>query len=106
MTDFPSLSYTSVSEIPAYPFRCPRPPPESLLTPPGDTGEATDEYRDRRNETHLSNSVKIEIRERISLLYITVGYLTHCPSTKEYLKVFFKIDILTTGTPYSVILLR
>ena len=41
-----------------------------------------------------------------SLSYITVGYLTHCPSTKEYLKVFFKIDILTTGTPYSLILLR
>ena len=105
MTDFPSLSYTSASEIPTL-SGAPRPPPESLLTPPGDTGEATDEYRDRRNETHLSDSGKTEIRERISLLYTTVGYLTHCPSTKEYLKVFFKIDILTTGTPYPVILLR
>ena len=112
MTDFRSLSYTSASEIlslsgaPRPPPPAPRPPPESLLTPPGDTAEATDEYRDRRNETHLSDSVKLEIRKRIFLLYITVGYLTHCPSTKEYLKVFFKIDILTTGTPYPVILLR
>ena len=62
MTDFPSLSYTSVSEIPTL-SHAPRPPPESLLTPPRDTGEATDDYRDRRNETHLSDSVKIEIRE-------------------------------------------
>ena len=90
MTDFRSLSYTSASEIPSLSGAPhPRPPPESLLTPPGDTGEATDEYRDRRNETHLSDSVKLEIRKRIFLLYITVGYLTHCPSTKEYFKVFF-----------------
>ena len=101
-----SFPFIYFSKWNSYPLRCPRPPPESLLTPPGDTGEATDEYRDRRNETHLSDSVKIEIRKRIFLLYITVGYLTHCPSTKEYLKVFFKIDILTTGTPYPVILLR
>ena len=90
MTDFRSLSYTSASEIPTL-SGVPRPPPESLLTPPGDTGEAIEEGRDRRNETHLSDSLKIEIRERISLLYITVGYLTHCPSTKEYLKVFLKL---------------
>lgn len=108
MTDFRSLSYTSASEIPSL-SGAPRPPPPAWIFVDATRRyrRATDEYRDRRNETHLSDSVKIEIRKRIFLLYITVGYLTHCPSTKEYLKVFFKIDILTTyWTPYPVILLR